>query len=275
MRDRKARICPANTISTSNIYSRSEGLGPRPIPVFSTIDMFADVANSIYNSGTVTLRRRLAEQLFFRATYVYAKSIDESSNTGGVIAAGFPIAQNSYDLAAERGPLGFRRRPHLRRQLYLAAQVLAQYVSARLADCRHHDGLYRPAVHAQSGQFRYHHRRRRAAQPHRQGHARRIPRPNQWFDRTAFPVVPVGAFQYGNSGRNILDGPGTFALNTSLSRRFRFGETRAVQFRWEAFNLTNHTSLGLPQTDVDVLNGATISSAKAPRQMQLGLRVEF
>ena len=48
-----------------------------------------------------------------------------------------------------------------------------------------------------------------------------------------------------------------------------------MQFRWEAFNLTNRTSLGLPQTQVDVLNGATISSAKAPRQMQMGLRVEF
>jgi hypothetical protein len=72
-----------------------------------------------------------------------------------------------------------------------------------------------------------------------------------------------------------LDGPGTFALNTSLSRRFRLAETKAVQFRWESFNITNHTSLGLPQTQVDVLNGATISSAKAPRQMQFALRLEF
>ena len=101
------------------------------------------------------------------------------------------------------------------------------------------------------------------------------PMPDQWFDRTAFPVVPLGAFQFGESGRNILDGPGTFSLNAGLSRRFRFGETRAAQFRCEAFNLTNHTNFGLPQTDVDVLNGATISSAKAPRQMQMAVRVEF
>jgi hypothetical protein len=64
-------------------------------------------------------------------------------------------------------------------------------------------------------------------------------------------------------------------LNAGLSRRFRFSETRAVQFRCEAFNLTNHTSFGLPQTNVDVLNGATISSAKNSRQMQLALRLEF
>ena len=101
------------------------------------------------------------------------------------------------------------------------------------------------------------------------------PTPDQWFNRTAFPVVPLKAFQFGNSGRNILDGPGTFSLNAGLSRRFRFAETRAVQFRCEAFNLTNHTSLGLPQTDVDVLSGGSITTAKAPRQLQMGLRVEF
>ena len=32
------------------------GVGPRPFPAFSTIDMFADVANSIYNSGTISIR---------------------------------------------------------------------------------------------------------------------------------------------------------------------------------------------------------------------------
>jgi hypothetical protein len=98
---------------------------------------------------------------------------------------------------------------------------------------------------------------------------------DQRFDRTAFPPVPLKPFQFGNSGRNILDGPGTFSLNVGLSRRFRFAETRAFQFRCESFNLTNHTNLGLPQTDVDVLSGASISTAKAPRQMQMGLRREF
>src|SRR5262249_35908800 len=80
-----------------------KGVGPRPFPAFSTINVFGDVANSIYNSGTITLRRRLSKQFFVRTTYVYSKSIDVSSNTGGVIAAGFPTAQNAYDLAAERG----------------------------------------------------------------------------------------------------------------------------------------------------------------------------
>jgi hypothetical protein len=85
----------------------------------------------------------------------------------------------------------------------------------------------------------------------------------------------VGAFHFGSSARNILDGPGTSAMNLSLSRRFHFGESRAVQFRWESFNVMNRANFNLPQTQVDVISGATINAAKAPRQMQLGLRVEF
>ena len=102
------------------------------------------------------------------------------------------------------------------------------------------------------------------------------PSPDQWFDRTAFPVVPVGAFQYGNSGRNILDGPGTFALNTSLSRRFRLAETKAVQFRWEAFNITNRTSLGLPQTASGCVERRYHQLGQRPRaRCKFALRLEF
>jgi outer membrane receptor protein involved in Fe transport len=248
--------------------------GPRPIPVFASIDTFADISNSIYNSGTVTLRRRLSDQLFFRGTYVYSKSIDVSSNTGGVVAADYPIAQDSYDLNAERGrsafdvghtfAASFIWQPKLSRNMFLRGWQVAGTTTAYTGP------PYTPKVanfDITTGGAGRPNRIAKGTLPN--------PTPNQWFDRTAFPVVPVGAFRYGNSGRNILDGPGTFALNTSLSRRFRLGETEALQFRWEAFNITNHTSLGLPQTDVDVLNGATISSAKAPRQMQFALRLEF
>ena len=101
------------------------------------------------------------------------------------------------------------------------------------------------------------------------------PTVDAWFDRSALPTVPRGSYRFGNSGRNILDGPGTFLLDASLSRRFRFSESGAFQFRLESFNMPNHTNLSLPETRVDVLNGATISKARAARVFQLGLRMEF
>ena len=98
---------------------------------------------------------------------------------------------------------------------------------------------------------------------------------DQWFDRTAFPVVPVGSYRFGTSGRNILDGPGTMNINLAVSRRIIFGESKALQFRVESFNTPNHPNFNLPENRVDILSGGTITRAKANRSMQLGMRLEF
>jgi len=87
---------------------------------------------------------------------------------------------------------------------------------------------------------------------------------DQWFDRTAFPVVPLGAYRFGNSGRNILDGPALLHLNTSLSRRFKFAESKAFQFRMESFNLPNHTNFIPPENRVDILSRLRKKSAGKP-----------
>jgi hypothetical protein len=101
------------------------------------------------------------------------------------------------------------------------------------------------------------------------------PTPDRWFDVNAFPIVPLTAFRFGNSGRNILDGPGFAAMNLSLSKRFRFREHGDMQFRWEGFNVLNHTNFKLPTVNVDVANRATITAAQPARVMQLGLRYQF
>ena len=95
-----------------------------------------------------------------------------------------------------------------------------------------------------------------------------------WFDKAAFPVVPDSAFRYGNSGRNILDGPGTVAVNLAASRFFRISEKSRMQLRWETFNTTNHSNLSLPAVTLDKANAGTVTKAKAARVMQLGLRYD-
>ncbi|MDQ6701239.1 MAG: carboxypeptidase regulatory-like domain-containing protein [Acidobacteriota bacterium] len=247
---------------------------PRPNPAFSSINLFSDYSNSTYNSGTVTLRRRLSRQFFIRAAYVYAKSIDASSNTGGVIAGGFPSAQDSRNLNGERGrsdfdvghtfAASFIWQPKLSHHFALRDWQLSGTTTAYTG------APFTPRVanfDVLTGG---------AARPDRIAKGT-LPNPtvDRWFDRTAFPPVPAGAFHFGGSGRNILDGPGTFGLNAGLSRRFRFSETKALQFRCETFNLTNNTNFNLPLTSVDVKNGGVITQAKSPRQMQLGLRLEF
>ena len=250
------------------------GSFPRPFPAFSSITYFDNLSNSTYNSGSATLRRRLSRQFFIRAAYVYAKSIDESSNTGGVIAGGFPSAQDSRNLHGERGrsdfdvghsfAASFIWQPSFSRNLLLRDWQLSGATTAYTGP------PFTPKLanfDATLGGAARPDRLAKGTLPN--------PSPDQWFDRTVFPAVPVGSFRFGTSGRSVLDGPGTFSINTGLSRRFRFSETKAMQFRMEGFNVANRANFNLPETKVDVLNGATISAAKSPRLLQLGLRLEF
>lgn len=73
--------------------------------------------------------------------------------------------------------------------------------------------------------------------------------PNQpYFDPNAF--APVTTVRFGTSGRNILRGPGAFELSASLVRNFNITERLKLQFRADAFSLTNTPNFGNPGTNV-------------------------
>ena len=64
-------------------------------------------------------------------------------------------------------------------------------------------------------------------------------------------------------------------INTSFSRKIEVAERYTLQFRLESFNLPNHPNFNLPENNVNVITGGTISRAKNNRNLQLGLRLEF
>lgn len=102
------------------------------------------------------------------------------------------------------------------------------------------------------------------------------PTVGRWFDTSAF-VFPA-QYTIGNAGRNILTGPGTVSSDISLQRNFRIPlrEAMRVEFRAEAFNLFNTPQLGQPALTLGTAQFGTISStARANRQLQLGLKLLF
>jgi hypothetical protein len=101
------------------------------------------------------------------------------------------------------------------------------------------------------------------------------PKVQRWFDPSCF-TTPA-AYQFGNSGRNILRGPGLNTVDFSVHRDFRIGfESALMQFRAEAFNALNHPQLGLPGTTLAVPTTAVISSTAAPnRILQFAMRLSF
>jgi hypothetical protein len=60
---------------------------------------------------------------------------------------------------------------------------------------------------------------------------------NRWFNTAAFVTPPN--FVYGNSGVNILDGPGFAQVDFALQKSFSIRERASLQFRVEAANLFN------------------------------------
>ncbi len=254
---------------------RDQALGNlRPYTAFSSIQIISDGSNSTYHAGSLTVRRRFSKQLFVRAAYTYAKSIDESSNTGGTIQYNFSTAQDSRNLRGERGRSDFDI-GHSLAASFIWTPSISRNRMLRDWQVAGTSTIYTgPPFTPKMGTFDYN--TGGASRPDRIAKGT-LPNPtvDQWFDRTAFPPVPTGSYRFGSSGRNILDGPGTIAINMSLSRRIRFAETKALQFRLESFNLPNHPNFNLPENRVDIISGGTISRAKDNRTLQLGARMEF
>jgi hypothetical protein len=94
-----------------------------------------------------------------------------------------------------------------------------------------------------------------------------------WFDTSAFTLP--GQYQYGNSARSIIEAPGVINVDLSLHRSFRVTETSTLQFRFDAFNATNHTNFGLPGLSYGTSTFGVIGSAAESRDLQLGLKFKF
>jgi hypothetical protein len=112
---------------------------------------------------------------------------------------------------------------------------------------------------------------------------------SQWFNTQAFSVPAAGT--YGNSGRNILEGPGTKAVDFSLFKDTHLTESKVLQLRAEAFNLANTPQFNNPAATVGTYNATTgkwsngfgtISSAasestfqRTERQIQFAAKITF
>jgi hypothetical protein len=96
-----------------------------------------------------------------------------------------------------------------------------------------------------------------------------------WFNTQAFTVNAIGTF--GNTGRNILRGPGSEQTDLSLFKKFAmpYKEGHSLEFRAEAFNIFNHANLGNPTTNVSSSQFGRIVTAADPRILQFGLRYAF
>jgi hypothetical protein len=253
----------------------------RPDPRFEDIPILESRGNSIYHSLQTRLQQRFSRGLTALVAYTWGKSIDDASNFFS--SAGDPnFPQNSYDISAERARSSFDIShrlsasytwdlPIARRSRWLGGwqtngiwtfQTGRPFTVALLPDLDNSNtGRSNLGFGAND-------------RPHAVGDpALDDPSPGKWFNTAAFVIPPRG--QFGNAGRNVLEGPGLVTINASILKNTALTETTSLQFRAEAFNLLNRANYDLPDNFVGSPTFGRILSAREPRRLQFGLKILF
>jgi len=270
----------------------------RPIVGFSNITRLEDQANSIYNAMQLSVRRTVGN-LTLSLAYTYSHSIDNSSDRYDNAFV------NAYNLASNRGSsnfdvrhnlaisyvyaLPFFKQPGLVHTALGGWQVSGITIAQTGTPFNVTNGTnFGDAAGVANGVGT-------GSRPDQAGNPNASVQSNVptvrgplLYNPSAY-TVPTG-LTFGNVGRNTLTNPGRINFDFGLFKRFSFGETRALDFRWENFNLFNHTqyngvtgSMDCSGAGFNAGDPACIASssflhasgAHLPRRMQFGLRFQF
>ncbi|MEW5977367.1 MAG: TonB-dependent receptor [Acidobacteriota bacterium] len=269
------------------------------IPNVGSITLFANAFSSVYHSLQAKAEKRLSRGLQFLTTYTFSKSIDDksgSSVTGGSDSNPGSKPQNPFDTRSDRGLSSFDRRH--------------RFVSAFTYDLPIGTGKtwgsgWTPVLNGFLGGWQINgivtlssglpfnvFASSSAGCGCSVGELRadrikdgRLPKDqrsvNGWFDKTAFTDPPSSTAttvgRYGNSGRNIIPGPGLATVDFSLFKKFEMKEGRMFQFRAEFFNLFNRVNFLYPDSvqNASWQAGGIITRAQPARIGQLALKFIF
>ena len=252
-----------------------------PYPTFGTIEYADQDGSSRYDGLELAVERRFARGFGFRVAYTLSKATDNSGEhlfTGGSPS----FLQDASNRDSWEGPADQDTRHRVAANWIFDIPVgegrrwVNSGAAAKILGGFTFSGIFtgrtgRPFTVTQSsnnvGNLM-------TGLPNRIGSGEGPKTVDAWFDKNAFQAVPSGTF--GNAGRNILRGPRLVNVDTAVHRRFAIGGERAIEIRWEVFNVFNATQLGLPDSNISNSTRGTISRlAGDPRVMQFALRLVF
>jgi hypothetical protein len=248
----------------------------RPYPFFAQITDLETRQVSNYNSLQVTAERR-AHGLTFLGSYTYSHALDESTASPGT-------GTNPYDIRADYG----NSDEDIPSRLVASASyelpfkengVLGAFVNGWQVNTilQYYDG-FPFSVSASSGVGD-------GLTPRAEISANGALASNQrtlkqWFNTAAFANPTPGT--WGDSGRNILQGPGTKNIDFSFFKNTHLGEAKTLQLRAEFFNLFNTPQFDNPAATVGTTTFGEVSSAgdeplfqRLERQIQLAAKINF
>jgi len=248
----------------------------------SAINLLEDTARSWYDAGWVDVRRRFQHGLTLLSNFTWAKSLTNAPDFRSPMDES-AIPQNNSNLDAEKGlACDVRRR-------FIASLVYNLPAWRRAGFNRLTQGWELASVFQAESGFPFTVsvfgdtanagtllgenpvRANATGQPIFTEGTRNT---TKWFNPAAFAAPP--AFQFGNAGRNTVEGPGMQLMDLAMTREFRLAETLHFEMRGELFNALNHSNYGTPNRFVNTPQFGTITMAMHPgRQVQLSGRLTF
>jgi hypothetical protein len=244
---------------------------------------FGPYANSRYNSGTVSLNRRLTSNVQIQGSYTWSRCMDNGSYYPSFGGTG--TLTNPYNWNSDWGPCAW----DLNHVARINGLVNLPFHGNRVVEGWQLAGI----LSANNGyplNITDGYDETTGGSP-----VGLTPRPNlnpgcsnnpvlgtanQWYNPTCFSLEAPGTF--GNLGRDTVRGPNFVDTDFSVLKDTKVSERIAAQFRAEFFNIFNHTNLGLPNASLFLGGGVRNSSAgqittyvATPRQIQFALKFIF
>jgi len=286
-----------NNVNQRRLYSGCT-LAQQNNCVYGSVGEIASISNSSYNALETSLRKRFSHGLSFLTSYTWSHSIDDVSSfniTGSAsqpVAGENDLAQNPFDLAAERGPSMFDARHRLVLSYQWSLPFLQHSTNwyGKVLGNWQLNGIFTAMSGTPFTVFDSNDVSLQGQAPEISGFSSNRPNvvgnpnsgprtPAQWFNVSAFqritqdPNSPVE--QFGNEGRNAVEGPGYVNWDASAFKNIRLTESKELQFRGELFNLLNHTNFRLPVSDIESPTFGQIQSDVSPRVIQVALKFLF
>jgi len=211
-------------------------------------------AQSFYSSFQLSVSKHYAHNLSWEAYYTFSHSIDDASENFSIETVNDPpTSQDIFDRKGSRGRSAFDIRHNF------VANVVYELPFGRgshfggwqisaVADV-HSNVPFTPVLSFDNADLQS---LLTSERPELVGNpytgvcpnGSRVGTPSCWFNPNAFAVPARG--QFGNTGRNILRGPGFAQFDLALQKGFKLTEGTKITFGAEAYNLFNHPNFAVP-----------------------------
>jgi hypothetical protein len=269
--------------STPTAAPLSPGLSSLAVQGFG-VHLMQSSANSNYNSLQASLSKRLSHGLQFLAAYTWSHSIDDySGDPSGT--SDVSVVPGNQVLLHNRASSDFDRRqrlvfsgmydlPRFYKGKGFGNQLLNGWELATIFTIQSGTPF---SVLTNSTAFV---QARADANPGMPACQASLPgstisRLNQYFNLACF-VPATAAGDFGNTGRNLLVGPGQRNFDISVLKFFPVTERSSLQLRAEFFNAFNNVSFANPVNILESTNpGAIVATTTGPRVIQFAAKLNF